>query len=154
MGRLANEIKAKLENSPQELAFFRANGNVKFLFDHVRYHDCAETILQAKGWCQRVPSPPWSPDNNRPVEHAHGTTKRMFKEGRKPVPMGAQMQQFKQSIVDIVQKHVTTESIKKDVRTLPDMWRVIAASLNEFVVDSKGKRNKGVAGGWPPHYMT
>jgi hypothetical protein len=112
------------------------------------------SILNANGWYHRVPSPPWSPDNSRPVEQAHRTTKRLFKECRKPLPLGARMEGFMQHIRDIVQEYVTVQSIKQDVATLQDMWKALAANPNQTVVDSKARGTVVWQVAAPPHHMT
>lgn len=152
MGRLANDIRAKLEADPAQLEFFKANGNVKFVFDHVSYHDRAESMLQANGWGYRVPTPPWSPDFNRVVEHTHGVVKKAFRQSRTPLPVGDRMQVFMDRIKELVEEHVRVESIAKDVATLDLLWKVVAANPDQWVRVGN-KMERGVAGNWPPGYM-
>lgn len=149
MDRLATDIQARLDADPSLEQFFKENGGVKFMFDHVRYHDKAEAMLRARGMEFRVPSPPWSPDFNRPVERAHGTVKRMFKADPQVLGGANMMEQFKARIVQLVRDHVTHRSAAEDIATLDVHWQVVASNTNQLITHPNGKVYRGSDGNWP-----
>lgn len=127
---------------------FAKNGGVKFVYDHVKYHDRAATYLDTLGWHQRVVTPPWSPDFNRPVERAFGTIKREYKGSELPVTSPNLMQCLKDRIGQLAGK-ITPEAIFNDAWTLPLHWLVVASETNQEIEGPTGKKYPGVAGGWP-----
>jgi hypothetical protein len=149
MDRLAVDIQERLNADPSLEQFFKDNGGIKFMFDHVRYHDKAEAMLRARGMEFRVPSPPWSPDFNRPVEHAHAIVKRLFKENPRVMGGPDMMERFKARIVQLVRDHVRHRSAADDIATLDVHWRVLAADTDTTIAHPNGKVYRGSAGNWP-----
>ena len=149
-------MQATLEQPGNEAikAIFDRNGVPQFVFDHVRYHDSAARLMKGKyAWFKRVETPSWSPDFNKPVEHAHGTVKKEFKTELRAVEGKMPMDTCRRLLVRLAEQHITVDSVGKDVQGLPLMWQVIAATTDKEVVSPKGKVYKGVWGNWPPHEL-
>lgn len=108
-----------------------------YCFDNPHVHHQAKLMLQGKLWEQ----PTYSPDFNKPVEHAIGiissAVKREVSElslhGERSTDMGL----WQQRILAIF-KDMSPEGLSKDVHSLPETWRAVAAEAPE-----------GAAGGWP-----
>lgn len=126
-------------------------GGVRFVFDHVRYHDSAVRFLEQRyPWFKRMFTAPWSPDFNKPVEHGHNNLKREFGvrvrvEGKK-----LDVQRAEELLIAAADAKVTVESVARDVDMLPTMWQVVMATEKETVRAPNGKTYRGVWGDWPP----
>ena len=151
--RLCQDIKGRLESNPDVAAFFNDYRGPRFVFDTARAHVSATRFLSENMvFWQQVWIPRWSPDFNKPVEHAHGTVKQAFKHGtprHRPLPPTCTMADVKQRITDLVQELITVEHIQKDVATVPTHWRVVASKPTQTIVAPNGKKYKGSAGDWP-----
>ena len=149
MHRLYLDVMQRMTAVPGAATLFAQNGGVRFVYDHVKYHDRAATYLNALPWHQRVATPPWSPDFNRPVERAFGTIKRAYKENEVPLTSPNLMQAMKDR-VDALARSINVSSVRRDVESMPLLLKVIASDTNQQVQGPDGKSYKGVAGGWPP----
>jgi transposase len=153
MHRAKADIEQRLAADPALARKMQEVGGYRFVYDHVRYHDRAATLLNLEPWHRRVETPPWSPDFNRPVEHAFGTIKRLYKTSREPLEGPDLMQAMKDRITALTRKYITAESVRKDVEGMPLMLKVIKSSPNEIVVAPNGKVYHGVQGGWTPREL-
>jgi hypothetical protein len=149
LARIKQDIVKWMETNPDKANAFLPPGPF-FVYDHVRYHDAAEQLMVASGFNDRFPSPKWSPDFNRPVEHAHGVVKQVFKKRQEELPPGASMAAVKELIASIVNEHITADGVRKDVYGLPLLWRVVAASPEQEVEGDDGRKYTGTAGDWAP----
>ena len=150
MHRVKEEVDQRLAADPALAARVQQAGGIKLVYDHVRYHDRAASILNLEPWHKRVQPPPWTPDFNRPVERAFGTIKDKYKKREEPVQGPDLMQAMKDRIIALVRKHITPEAIRRDVATMPFMLRVIKSKRDESLVGPTGKVYHGVYGGWTP----
>lgn len=141
-------MQQRVRNVPGAKEVFDSNGGVKFVYDHVKYHDRAAPYLDTLGWHQRVATPPWSPDFNRPVERAFGTLKRAYKQSELPLTSPDLMQALKDRVNQLAGQ-IKTASVRQDVETLPLLWRVIAGNTTQQFEGPTGKKYPGVEGGWP-----
>lgn len=150
MHRVKQEVDERLAADPALAARVQQLGGIRFVYDHVRYHDRAASMLNQEPWHKRVETPPWSPDFNRPVERAFGTIKDKYKKREDPLEGPDLMQAMKDRIGALVRKHITPEAVRKDVATMPFMLQVIKAKRSEVLVAPNGKVYHGVDGGWTP----
>jgi hypothetical protein len=95
---------------------------------------------------------PYSPDFNRPIEHAFDTLKAAFHSYLYTHAMltGAGVEPRKlQEILYSCFMNITAASVMADAVKLPDLWDVVRSSLNRDFVCRNNKRRKGTAGDWP-----
>lgn len=140
------------EENAAAKARVEAGGGLRFVFDHVRYHDSAVKLLERSfsEWFMRLHTPPWSPDFNKPVEHGHNNLKREFGVRARAEDKKMDVLRAKQLLIDAAVAKVTAESVARDVDTLPTMWQVVIATKDETVCAPNGKTYRGVWGDWPP----
>jgi len=128
-----------------------AAGGIRFVFDHVRYHDSAVRYLKRSfPWFQRMYTAPWSPDFNKPVEHGHNNLKHEFGVRVRAERKKLDLEVAKKLVREAADAKVTAASVARDVDSLPSMWQVIIAKETETVQAPDGKKYRGVWGNWPP----
>lgn len=150
------EIERRLDEPGNEAAkaIFARCKNETYVFDHVRYHETGDELLTYEhGWFERLPTPPWSPDFNKPAEHALGRIKRSFKARVVTPGPNPDMSQLRATLEECAREENQQGTIYRDVHSLPLMWRVIKAGQNEEVEGPAGKKYRGVAGFWTPHQL-
>ena len=151
--RVHTTIVTKLEEDGMQdiKAKFAQVGGPKYVFDHVRYHETGAQLARLYyNWFTRIDTPAWSPDFNKQVEHAHGTVKRAFKEHMRRHKVELDMPGYKKLLLELATRHITVDSVRRDVHTLPTMWQVIAAKKQDTVLGPNGKEYRGVDGDWTP----
>lgn len=132
----------------QDAAGFTGPVTPVYSYDNVNKHRTAEVAaflrqlgIDPNSIQSRVPHPSWSPDFNRPVEHAHNIIKSNFKQylykwpdwslpGLRPgiiVRGDARLasQRCQHLVTAIFWAFITKEGVYKDVMSLPKMWQEI-----------------------------
>jgi hypothetical protein len=96
-----------------------------------------------------VLGPPWSPDFDKVIEHAHANLKRKFFELLEQYKGERTPEKLWELLEKAAKEVLTVQSIAADVSTLPYTIKVIAREPTDAPVVFKGKSYPGVAGGWP-----
>lgn len=119
------------------------------MYDHVRYHDTATSILKLQGWDKRLETPKWSPDFDKAVEHAHGVIKNAVRSNPNPLTKEDGIEKVKERITEAAQRCITRDGIERDYNSFRVMWKVIANAPSDMMVAYKGKEYKCTNGDWP-----
>lgn len=103
-----------------------------FSYDNTNLHDAADEVVGPIGSPNRAPLPPYSPDMHKVIEHSYNFLTMKLNQGilheiaeqhaEKPFPPD-----YWPRLVEEVYRQYTTESIRKDVRSLMDTYRDIVA---------------------------
>jgi hypothetical protein len=95
---------------------------------------------------------PYSPDFNRPIEHAFGTLKATFRNYLYTHGLlsgaGVEPRKLQEILYECFIK-ITAASVMADAVKLPDLWDVVRSVLNRVFVCRDNKQRKGTAGDWP-----
>jgi hypothetical protein len=95
---------------------------------------------------------PYSPDFNRPIEHAFGTLKAAFRSYLYTHGLlsgeGVEPRKLQDILYDCFMK-ITAASVMADAIKLPDLWDVVRSALSRVFVCRDNKQRKGTAGNWP-----
>lgn len=98
---------------------------------------------------ERLHLPTYSPDMHKVIEHTFAQLKRII------VQKLAQLQPYQvtaaaaQRIVQEAFVELSTDSIRKDIESLPLAWSVISAATGVHIQGPGGRRFQGSAGGYP-----
>ena len=97
-------------------------------FDNDRIHTNKERLrfLRINGR-NRVPLPPRSHDMHRVIEHCINALKAAFQQWLYTHPAPRSVAEYRAALEKIFFTQITAESIAKDVRGLPALFRVIAS---------------------------
>lgn len=133
MKEMVTEIGVRLHDKlPTEKAR-HVEETLLFSYDNAAFHECPQRLLEVAGIhpSQRAPLPPWAPDFNQPIEHAHGRFKqRMFAkvdEGWWP----SNMDECWATCKDVWEEVNAGDVVGKNVDRLLDLY-------NHVAVESKG----------------
>jgi hypothetical protein len=95
---------------------------------------------------------PYSPDFNRPIEHAFGTLKASFRNYLYTHGLltgaGVEPRRLQEILYECFMK-ITPASVMADVLKLPDLWDVVRSALNRVFVCRDDEQRKSTAGDWP-----
>jgi hypothetical protein len=95
---------------------------------------------------------PYSPDFNRPIEHAFGALKAAFRSFLYTHGLlsgaGVGPRQLQDILYDCFMK-ITAASVMADAVKLPGLWDVVRSALNRVFMCCDNKQRKGTAGDWP-----
>lgn len=95
---------------------------------------------------------PYSPDFNRPIEHAFGSLKAAFRNYLYNTCQlggaGVTARTLQRGLYDTFMK-TTAASVMADVMKLPDLWDVVRSNLNTVFLCRDGKRRTGTSGDYP-----
>lgn len=113
-------------------------------FDHEpkqEYSDWREICSRYNA--ARLPHPRYGPDFNKPVEHGHAIIATGFATACYRDPSVHRNIQYRQLVRKLATEHITQRSVEKDVESMFDMYRSIAAPV------AKG----GTGGSWPAKHL-
>lgn len=124
-----------------------------YSFDHSPAHEgAAEVFNWTTDSGARAPGAPRSPDINKPAEHAIALVKNAFFDAAEEVGVHTLTAVSAQNLlVKVFHEAVTPAAVRRDVESLPDTMRVIAAAEGAKVRCKGDKVYRGVAGDWAPH---
>jgi hypothetical protein len=121
--------------------------HLRYQFDNPKIHTHAHLDNTGIQDDQLMPQPPYSPDFNRPIEHAHNIVQSQFENWLHHMPHMAtisvgqppSMQECMQQVHDIIHS-IDKDSIRKDIEGLPELY--------DHVI--KSEEEGGCAGGFAP----
>lgn len=102
--------------------------NMSYSFDNAAFHSCADLLESKAGIspAQRAPLPPWGPDFNQPVEHAHGRFKMRVRELVNGGWWPATMEEFWEVCQQVWEEVNGGSVVSADVERLPALYQHVA----------------------------
>lgn len=142
MAPLLQKVETELLHNPLYRDHFKRGGKVKYSFDNASIHTAAlekdedgHSLLGELGFDEklhRLPLPPYSGDMHRVIEHTHGTAVRLFRNWLNHHPGKLTIEEYKQQFEEIYSNCITKESVQKDVKTLPALYKWVADNAGNY----------------------
>ena len=120
-----------------------------YIYDNVALqHNARYTKMGFKA-ADHMKTPAHSPDFNKPVEHIFNQIKtkllnKLYHEYDTPLTP----ERARELVLDAFES-ITTESIQRDIESLTDTWKIVAADADDTVYTKKKEKIPGADGDYP-----